>query len=736
MVLNRTGIKGFFKIFLTVFVSLMFMTAGYSYSGTVVVKPGQFDHFTLQVPDRIIAGENFIIKAQVYDSNNNLITNFTETGKEFKVDIQGTAVVLPSTLSSSSFSGGSANISINSKKAQRIIFSIRESGGSVPVISRELIVLPNKLDHFVLLAPEKVTAGNAFDVRIIAKDLFDNTVDDLNIGRNIKINSTGTASLKMVGGSAVDFKNGMATANFISEKTGNIIIDLQEISTGSSGKTQELIVHPASLSYFKMQAPRNVTAGEAFDLLIAAYDAYDNLVTNYSSTGGGVRFSSTGTSKMEPLLVSPAEFKNGQAIVNAIYEKSEEIQVIAKESNRDQTGKTGDIMVSNSSPDHFVVVTPDTAVSGQRFKIKVESYDRFNNIVKNYNLTGNDVALNTSGNGAISPSRVSPSDFLNGVAMVDITYDKAESFLISARMTTDRTTGRVTVKEQPAKREVEIKEVQRPHIEEARDVTPFAESIPVKKETRKEIKKETKKETKPKVKQETVKKEVSKKEEPVKKEAKPKPKEESKPAPAVAVKEAPKNEQAKKAKETPKQEAIEKPAQKPQKAPEKKTVEVKPEKHEIKPEIKEVKTEKPEIKPSAKTTEEIKKPVIELAKKEDKKVEKPEQKPFSISNVSIIEAKNKAMLVINITNPNGHLDYTDGIESRYGKEWLKLRMKPAIRKSEKSYKFKSAFVGDVMVEEDKSDQNTLNIFVELVPSGVTFDIARIKNTLIVTLSNP
>jgi hypothetical protein len=94
------------------------------------------------------------------------------------------------------------------------------------------------------------------------------------------------------------------------------------------------------------------------------------------------------------------------------------------------------------------------------------------------------------------------------------------------------------------------------------------------------------------------------------------------------------------------------------------------------------------------------------------------------------------MLVINITNPNGHLEYSDEIESKRGKEWLKLRMKPAIYKVQKSYKFKSAFVGDVILEDDPEEKNVLNIYVELLPSGVTFDIARVKNTVIVTLATP
>lgn len=655
-------------------VCFTFFLSSVSGAGTIVVKPGQFDHFTLQAPERIIAGETFVIKVQGYDSNKNLITNFSERGKEFKNSINSACTIQPSALTAASFSGGSASISINCKKAEKVTFLITESGGTVPIISKELLVLPNKLDHFVLQHPATATAGIAYDVRIIAKDLFENTVDDLDIGRNIKVNSVGTSTLKVSGTTSFDFRNGMATASFISEKTGELIIEIQEVSTGSIGKTKNITVNPSSLSYFKLQSPRSSVAGEPFDLLIAAYDAFENIVTNYSTTGNGIVLQTTGRSKVEPSIVNASEFKNGQAAVKAVYEKAEEIQLIARERNREQTGKTSEILIENAGPELFVVVTPDSAVSGQRFKIKVEAYDRYNNIVRNYNIIGNDVILSTTGTGTISPSRLLPSDFIQGVAMTDVLYDKAESFLISAKMSLDKVSGRITMKEQEPRREVTPKKepVAAPEkpSQEAAVVTPVK---PPKTEPRQEVK-PVPAETKPKAVTKTVAPETT-----VKKPA-------EKPAAAVARKELP---------------------QKP--------VEQKKEKQVV--------------------TEKIAAPPVEVAKKETGKIEKSSQ-PFSVSNISIIEAKNKAMLVINITNPNGHLDFSDEIESRYGKEWLKLKLNPAINRTEKAFKFSSAFIGEVLVEEDKERQHVLNVFVQLLPSGVTFDIARIKNTLIVTLATP
>lgn len=687
------------------------------FAGTVVIKPGQFDHFTLQMPDKAVAGENFVVKVSVYDANKNLITNFSETGKEFRVEVSGSATAQPSVMAASFFSGGLASIIVNDKKAEKITLSIKEAGGSVPVITREIMVVPNRLDHFVLQSPVSVTAGTTFDVKVVAKDMFANTVQDFDIGKNIKLTTTGTSAVKMHGGEAFDFKNGLASAVLVSEKVGDVVIELQDTASGSRGKTQNIQVNPSSLAYFKLQAPKTAVAGETFELLLSAYDMHDNVVTNYASTGSGIRLSTTGSSKIEPSTINPSEFKNGQALVKVAYEKAEEIQILARELNREQSGRTSDILVTNAAADHFIVVTPDSAVSGQKFRIKVEAYDRFNNIVRNFNLIGFDVMLSTSGNGSLIPSKVAPPDFTNGIAVAEVMYDRAESFQISARMTSDRATGKISVSNQEVKREV----THAPAVVDKKEIKKPADT-----EQMTAMKKEMKESEKTgQVKAvRTEKKNLSK----------PEPKKpEGRPAKEVK-KQEPKKEAALKTeikKEEPKKEASKKESPK---ATDRETGKkpIEPQQHIAKKEV-------PPAKPVEKKIEKLvadepKKPVLEPARKEEKKTDKSQ---YTISKVSIIEAKSKAMLVINITNPNGNLDYGDEIESKYGREWLKLKVKPAMNSTEKSFKFKSAYIGEVLIEEDRtSGQNLVNIYIELIPSGITYDIARIKNTLVVTFANP
>jgi len=592
-----------------------------SYAGTVIVKPGRFDHFIIQVPERIIAGESFVIKAQVYDSHNNLITNFSEAGKEFRIAVAGSASVQPSHLGATSFPGGVTNITVTDKKAEAIVFSIYEVGGTVPVISKEMVVLPNKLDHFTLNAPATATAGNSFDARIIAKDIYDNTVSDTEmVGKNVKITSSGTSSLKVIGTTLPDFKNGAASVSLVAEKIGSVTIDVHEVLTGSRGRSNDIIVNPAALSYFKLYSPKEAVAGDAFEVTIMAYDYYGNPVNNYALSGNGVEVRATGRSKIEPSFIKPSEFKNNEAVIKAVYEKAEEINIIAKEHNKDQEGKSNLIKINPAATDHFVVATPDDAISGQPFKIKIEPYDSYENLVRDYNLTGSSVVLRTTGTGVLSPSIISPAEFIDGIALVEVVYDKAESFAISAEMAPAKAAERITIKERKFKKAAE-----------------------------------------------------------------------------------------------------------PRKLP-------------LKPPVVEKKIERIEEPKAEKETAEIKEAAaVKKIKRERLKKEKPKKKvkqPFNISNISIVEAKEKAFLIIKLTSSDEKLEYKDKIESRSGKEWLKIRLKPAVRNTEKPWKFKSEFIGEVYVEEDKSEPDTLNVYVEFIPQKIIYDIARFENSLIVTTTKP
>jgi len=615
----------------------VFAASNVSHSGNIIVKPGGFDHFAVQLPEKVRAGEGVIVKLQAYDMHDNLITNFAETGKEFKVSVSGSAQAQPSILKAASFMGGSAGITITGNKAEAVMLSIFEAGGTVPVVTREITIMPNKLDHFFIQSPPSVAAGNKFDIKVIARDAYNNPVADTDIEtKNIKLALAGTAGLKIVSADMV-FRNGASIATLMAEKTGESAIEVHDTATGSKGISAALKVMSAGLSYFKVYAPKEAVAGEPFEVTISTFDAFDNPIDNYASSGRGVNISSTGQAKVSPSFIGQSEFKNGQAVVKLKYEKAEEISIVASESSMSQQGKSTAVRINPSAPESFVVVTPDSAVAGQRFRIKIEVYDRFKNIVRNYNLIGSDVYLNVTGTGVLSPRMVHASEFVNGVASVDVVYDKAESFAVSASMAPKKEERKITVKEQ--KKEVSV---------------PAAVKSPEKPAA-----------TKPKVIE--------------------KPKVEK---PAVVE---------------------EKPAPKAAEKREKKG--------------KQITVAKEEGKTDAKTVE----------KKESVKEKKTAEISFEISKVSLIEAKNKAMIIMNMNAPKGNLEYKSRTETIQGKEWIILSLKPAVNKTKNLWKFKSAFIKEIHMEDDKT-AGVLNIRIETLGKQFTFDINKVKDSLIISIT--
>ena len=616
-------------ILLLVFLFFLF-TVSLSFAGTVIVKPGRFDHFIVEFPERTVAGEGFVIKAFAYDMNNNLITNFSEGGKEFKVNVSGSATVHPSHLSAASFPGGIAHVTVTDRKAEKIVFSIYPAEGSIPAYSREIVVLPNKLDHFLVDAPSLVTAGNSFEAKIVARDAFENTVSDSELtNKSIKVVPQDSSSAKSAGTGALDFRDGVASVKLLTERTGIFSFEVLDAVSGSRGRSRNITVKPGVLGYFKIQSPAEAVAGEPFEVIVSAYDLFGNPVNDYAASGGGVILQSSGGAKIEPSVVKPSDFRNNEAVIRASYEKAEDISITAKEESKSQSGKSGPIKVRAASADHFAVTTPDNAVSGQPFKIKVEAYDRFNNIVRNFNLTGNTVMLKSTGTGILSPSIVSPSVFVEGVASVDVVYDKAESFGISAVMQPLQAAERAVRGPMPAEK---------------------ASAQPA--------------------------------------------------------------------------ESVEKPAGVPPREKKREQVVQHPKAKKAKEEaVREAKAEQPR----KETKKETKGETPGESKKETRLV--------SLNSISTIEAKEKAMLVL-ILSPEGKFEYKEEIDSKQGKNWLTIRLKPVVRKTEKSFQFKSAFIGDVFVEDDRKEPGVVNVLIELVPKKVTFDVAQLKNSLIVTVARP
>ncbi|MEK7851156.1 MAG: hypothetical protein AAB275_04670, partial [Deltaproteobacteria bacterium] len=310
--------------------------------------------------------------------------------------------------------------------------SITESGNPIPILLKGFSVLPGKLDSLSVQSPSTVIAGERFDIKIVEKDSFGNVVPEPIYANNLNISFKGNTEPKAELLSMTGFKNGVGIVSFTAEKAGAVMIEIKDMASGRSGISGKINIQNGPLHSFKLLQPKEVLTGELFDFSVIPVDRFGNVVLNYSSTGNGVLITSSGKLKPFPSTIPAYAFVSGQAKAALRYDGAETVKMTVTEIGNKQTGVSDNIAVIPPSPERFEIVTPDTAIAGQKFKVKIIAYNQLSHVFKNYNVIGTDVLLSTTGTGILMPNRVPPSEFVDGIAIVDLQYDKSEAFTITA----------------------------------------------------------------------------------------------------------------------------------------------------------------------------------------------------------------------------------------------------------------------------------------------------------------
>jgi hypothetical protein len=403
-------------------------------AATILVRPGRLDHFVLTAPPTALAGESFLVRIEPFDANGNLITEFRGKAGVFAVNVSAGGEVVPAKVRSEEFAAG-ATVKVASRRAGILELTVTEGEGSTPLASVQARILPNRLERFVVNVPREVNAGETFQARVIAQDAYGNTKDDLaDVREGLRLEIQGTGSAVAADKTTPSFRGGEATFTFQPRKAGSIRVAVQETRTRSAGESAGIKVNPASLDHFTIFGPKAAVAGEKFVVLISAYDAFENPVTNYEAQGDGVVLRSSGTGTLAPAAVPAKEFHDGQARATLTYTKAEALRVGVREQNREAGGESDAILVAPGDPDQFRVSTPAEAVAGESFPVQIEALDRFGNLIEDYDLRGLEVLLSTDGRGQLSPGAISPASFVRGKAAVNLLYNRAESFSVVAAL--------------------------------------------------------------------------------------------------------------------------------------------------------------------------------------------------------------------------------------------------------------------------------------------------------------
>ena len=277
----------------------------------------------------------------------------------------------------------------------------------------------------VLTIEAQVQAGEPFLAKIEVRDVHDNLIVNYpQMGRAIKLTTTGKGKLSPDVIAPSEFIGGVAKLSLTYNKSEAITITATEEVSGKQSELKVVVRH-GKVNYFLVEAPSTVIAGQNFHLRIESYDAYGNLVTNYNSQNKGVEIAIR-TGKISPNIIPSSIFTNGIASVEVMCAKTQSSAISVMDIIESAYGKSATVKVEPSEAKRFLVSVPVNAVAGDIFTVRIEAYDAFDNLVANYDKVGRGILITPQGQGRIRPNEIPASVFVNGIATVSLTYDRAE----------------------------------------------------------------------------------------------------------------------------------------------------------------------------------------------------------------------------------------------------------------------------------------------------------------------
>jgi hypothetical protein len=309
------------------------------------------------------------------------------------------ATALNSTLGASGYSG-----SVSFSGASPVSFQNIESGNVAP-------------STFAFSVPANATAGVPFPLTVTVVDTQGAVVNTYSGTVHFTSSDSGAtlpANSMLVNGSGTF----MATLSIEGLQT---LTATDTVKTTLTGTSSAIPVSPAAASYFTVSAPASVAEGSPFSFTVTAFDAFNNVATNYA---GSVHFTSSdggATLPVDSTLVA------GTGTFNATLRTLGSQSVSASDSlTPSVTGSSAAIGVTVGPPTHLSVSSPASATAGVATTVTVAALDVLNNVASSYAGT---VHFTSSDGSSVLPANVT---LVGGIATLPVTFKTSGSQTVTA----------------------------------------------------------------------------------------------------------------------------------------------------------------------------------------------------------------------------------------------------------------------------------------------------------------
>ncbi|WP_299237875.1 sugar-binding protein [Sulfurihydrogenibium sp.] len=297
----------------------------------VSIKPGEISYIEVQYNNILVAGEAYNINLKFTDAFGNPSNNFGLASK-IKVVSNGLEIS-KSEIYPGDIKNGEIVITVKGKKTgfYSLAFFLDEKPLILKVLPLEALtssmnfrVINNKAEIAVIESKDSYLPGYPYEIKISFFDREGNPVlEKSHINQTFLINANGGTKEVNIN----DFNGNVYKFDILPFVVEDFNIVVQDKSNKNILASKTIKPEIQTIGKIKVITPSETEAGKPFTLEIKVYDAQDRLIKVYDKIGADIKLKVNGSGRIIPDIIPKEAFVEGVAQIQAIYTKSETINI-------------------------------------------------------------------------------------------------------------------------------------------------------------------------------------------------------------------------------------------------------------------------------------------------------------------------------------------------------------------------------------------------------------------------
>ncbi|OWK46380.1 hypothetical protein [Fimbriiglobus ruber] len=393
-------------------------------------------HFLVITPESTQVGATTPIEVVALDASNRPVSNYTGTVHFTSSD--GSATLPADYTFTSDDHGFHLFTETPSATGSETITATDTTTASITGSASVTVDGAQVATHFAVIARSQAEAGQSSDFIVVALDANNRRVADYTGTVTLTTSdSAGTLSASTYTFTADDRGAHEFTATLAT--TGSQTITATDSTTSSITGSATVNVNAApTATHLIVVSQPSAYANEPTKIVVAALDASNHIVTNYTGT---VSFTSTGSSDSLPANYTFTSSDNGYHVFTVTPSATGSDTITATDTTTSSiTGSTTISVNATQVATHFAVVAQGRATTGTATQFAVVALDMNNQPVQNYTGTVHFTTTDTA-TGASVPADYTFTADDQGVHVFTATFATSGTQTITA---TDTTTSTLT----------------------------------------------------------------------------------------------------------------------------------------------------------------------------------------------------------------------------------------------------------------------------------------------------